>query len=145
MRLKVEISQKHSTPWAEAGCIVSWSEKRIAQSPKKSLPSGKDNFSDKHLTADNKYIRYGTDSLEFIFDKTKGSVVCWTVDGNNLIESGTNNLTFWRAPTSRGDRFNAAYWKNYGLDAMVTSVVSTKLVENTSSFGRTWHQAPNST
>jgi hypothetical protein len=83
---------------------------------KKIITIWKGQFLQKHLTADNKYIPYGADSLEFIFDKTKGSVVCWTVDGNNLIESGTNNLTFWRAPTSRGDRFNAAYWKNYGLD-----------------------------
>jgi beta-galactosidase len=129
----INFTHRDTTTYCPAGELVAWTQKQIVSESKKvSYPLS--NTSSQPFV-DHKLIRYEDDNMEFVFDKTKGSIVSWTVNDKPLIVEGDNNcLTFWRAPTSRGDRLNAAYWKNFGLDDMVTSIKSVKIVDPSASL-----------
>lgn len=85
----------------------------------------------------NRSIEVSSSEFTVKFDRNRGSVGQLTYRGQQVFKSSATHgdvwtFGFWRAPTDNDQAWQAAEWREYGLDAMTVSVLSCQLVSHDS-------------
>ncbi|KAK4144465.1 glycoside hydrolase [Dichotomopilus funicola] len=131
--LTVSFALKVGTSWAGAGHEIAWAQRRLAVADlaanTKSPNSPSHPFS---VEATNSDITITSPNSSFKFDKTRGHLTSWTVNGTRLLESdpitgAAITPAFWRPPTDNDRPNSLPYWRRFGVDALTSQLRATDL------------------
>lgn len=128
--LTVSLHLRHAQCWAKHGHEVAWYQHRL------SLPKAlKAPASATQLAPELEIVKEGTTLLvqcpafSFAFDRARGYLTSWTVDGEPVLEAGGGKGSdaavkpgFWRPPTDNDQPGSLPYWQRFGVDAMTSQL-----------------------
>jgi beta-galactosidase len=129
--LRTRFRLRHPTPWADAGYEIAWNEfvppwnKTVKAEPPDNLPAVE-------LAPSDSETIVQSSRFEAKFDKQRGNLVSWKVDGEPLLTAPLV-ANFWRALTDNdmlgGRVLNPVQmpWKNAFADAELTNFETTRV------------------
>jgi beta-galactosidase/beta-glucuronidase len=117
--LTVRFALAQSTIWAEAGHEIAWAQFAL---PTPARTNGHQLAGPPALSVVDEAHRVIVQGDDFVvtFDKQRGTISSWQVDGQELIEAGPQ-LNVWRAPTDN-DVHMANEWRNIGYDRLIPRI-----------------------
>lgn len=134
----VTFREKHDTPWAAAGHIVAWTQRKLGDATRQSLRAiaGLTN----QLTTNEQPLVVRDDKLSIdvssgpsrvTFDRIRGEISSWTHSGASLLYQSSDAplvaLDVWRPPTDNDAAWQTGEWKRYGLHMMTSRLKSVQV------------------
>lgn len=119
--LVLEFRLKEGRPYARKGHLVAWQEFKLPleapDADHKPLPKTGKLIVDE---SDEEVLVQGAD-FEIIFDKQKGILASYSLNGEMLIKQGAD-MNYWRAPTDNDEKDpnGMRKWEKFGLDSMIS-------------------------
>ncbi|TPX18495.1 uncharacterized protein E0L32_011608 [Thyridium curvatum] len=132
--LTVALRLRESTPWADVGHTVAWSQFYLTDQRKHMLmtlpPSGPFRPTSKveTKTSGSSLLVSGVD-WTFEFDRARGYLRRWTSGGATILEPDEKTHaaiipSFWRPPTDNDMPQSLPYWKRFGVDDLTSQLRS---------------------
>ncbi|KAL2838181.1 glycosyl hydrolases family 2, TIM barrel domain-containing protein [Aspergillus pseudoustus] len=133
--LTMSIKLRQDVNWAQKGHEIAWIQHKL--SSRKTLlhsvpTSGKATI---HNTLSSTRIAMGRS--EIVFDRSTGLLQSWMVSERPILTSAATNkdsavlgLACWRPPTDNDGPASLPYWRRYGVDRVVSELVSLKIDED---------------
>ncbi|KAK0632692.1 beta-galactosidase [Immersiella caudata] len=130
--LNISFTLKQSTSWADSGHEIAWFQRQLSGT-KPSLKSEGDAPSHislgLHCRQINADLAVEGEGFSFTFDKVRGYLTSWIVNGVKLLEVDPLTHaaiipTLWRPPTDNDNPLSVPYWKRFGVDTMTSQLRS---------------------
>ncbi|KAK0656976.1 family 2 glycosyl hydrolase [Cercophora newfieldiana] len=128
--LTVSFSLRQPASWAEVGHEVAWFQHQLSSAKSVSRLKGPTSGSPELRCEQRQaHVVVGGDGFSFTFDKARGYLTSWAVNGVQLLEVDALTHaaiipTFWRPPTDNDNPLSVPYWKRFGVDTMTSQLRS---------------------
>lgn len=138
--LTVSVKLRQDTNWGQKGHEIAWFQHKLSSSTAQlhSLPT-----SSVQATIHNTLTttRIAMAESEIMFDRSTGLPQSWVISGRPVLTSSTTNrdsavlgLACWRPPTDNDGPASLPYWRRYGVDRVVSELLSIKIDEDPISY-----------
>ncbi|SPO00325.1 related to beta-galactosidase [Cephalotrichum gorgonifer] len=130
--ITVSLTLKQTSPWADAGHEIAWFQHQLqASSAALTTPPTNPNTLSSKLDTVSKgsLVEITGTNFNFIFDRSRGSLKSWSVDGKTLLHADPKTSvaaipSFWRPATDNDQSGSIPYWRRFGVDALTSQVRS---------------------
>lgn len=125
--INFEVVQKEAEPLIQAGHIVAMEQFDLGIHAPKQIYSDPSDYPTLHVNDSGNGIQVTSPRLQFIFDKSKGMVTSYKVDGTEYFDKGFGvQPNFWRGPNDNdygnGNPSRLQVWKQSSKEFHVTEV-----------------------
>ena len=130
--LTISLLLRDTTSWANSGHEIAWFQHRLAEPTR-----------DGHLTASNlnalssqvsvssptaSTVVISGPSYSFTFDRARGSLTKWTVNGQTILDGAPAIApSFWRPATDNDVPASLPYWHRFGVDSLTSQTRSVEI------------------
>lgn len=129
---EIQARTKNETDLVPLNHVISWGQLIIPINEQLSIKQLGDNDGDGSgkFKQNSSIFTYTNQDTMFKFDKIKGVIIEWTVEGTKYIIPGFNDISFWRPSINNDEPKDEPYWKLFGLDHMIKNVRDFQLVDS---------------
>lgn len=132
------IQLRSSASWAEAGHIINICQTKLESPTRQEIAYHEQILERLDIQESRASYRISGSGFSVLFDRVRGNIHDLIVRGSHVIQANGSDAYsdalcygLWRPPTDNDKAWQAAEWRNFGLDTMTTTLLSCELLSQT--------------